>query len=134
MVNLTVLDLSFNLLPTLSQEMMDILSLCGQGLSVNLEGNPLECSSHTLNFIKWLQNGIVRFPKRPEYICRYKGKFRSLADDDLGQIVREMGTECMQLAIILGMTIPVVMVTVIVAPPSAVTTKSGKFASGSCKM
>lgn len=79
MKNLQFLGLSYNLFSTISQDVLRnfsaIISRQGSKFQINLNGNPIECSCDTLEFLRWMQQYKGNLQNFTRYSCLHKGQY-----------------------------------------------------------
>ena len=85
LVNLTILDLSNNLIEHFTGETRHIiedLRTRNAKLTLDLEGNPFHCSCDTLESMNWMQdmNDGGLFHRYPRYTCLYNGTVVNFGD------------------------------------------------------
>ena len=81
-IQLEVLDLSYNNITTLSLETrLELIQLdrnCGNRttdhISLNLAGNPFDCTCKNLAFLQWLASTHLYLVDMPDYTCIYFGR------------------------------------------------------------
>ena len=100
---LSVMDLSFNKLSTLSKEAMDGLDdiNINQNLKVNLTGNPLACTCENKDFIRWLALSKIVFPGIKEQTCLYTNQTQ-IPLYDAGKIHEHLDAECIKTEVLFG--------------------------------
>ena len=93
MVNLSHLDLSENLMALLDRNTQDTINkLKSNNFSVNLFGNPLQCSCDMLSFLNWMDQSRHIFLKFKSYSCTYKTSIANFSQFD--KILEELNFEC----------------------------------------
>ena len=104
MNNLSRIDLSYNIIKYLPQEIMDHLDSIAEHIDVYLDltFNPLACTCEHLKFLSWLYQSQVRLPRRESYTCLMKdGNYRHNAD--IFKIVEELHSSCIdKIGILVG--------------------------------
>ena len=102
LVHLELLDLSFNKLSTLSETTRLTLNQLEahpefrttKHLSLNLEGNPLQCTCLSLGFLNWMANTRLTLLNLPKYRCVFSNTKEGDMSKGISQIVSSMETEC----------------------------------------
>ncbi|KAK6964183.1 TLR cluster1 member 21 [Biomphalaria glabrata] len=92
--NLTLLDLSQNIITTLTMETttaVDFLNSRNGGFQLMLNGNILSCGCHDLSFLQWLNSTLVRLDNNRNYTCMNKDGERTntLTFSDLESLWRQ---------------------------------------------
>jgi len=72
-----ILDVSYNLLTALQTSTVQRFSTLMEtsNLTINLLGNPLQCSCETYYFLKWISQHQKQFMNFVDYTCLYKRNF-----------------------------------------------------------
>ena len=99
---LELLDLSFNKLTTLSKATTVALTQLEANhifrttkhISLNLEGNPLQCNCLTLGFLNWMANTNLTLVNLANYRCTYSNTEEVDMSKGIRQIVDSMETKC----------------------------------------
>ena len=102
LIHLELLDLSFNKLSTLSEATRLALNQLEahpefrttKHISLNLEGNPLQCTCLHLGFLNWMANTRLILANLPKYKCMYSNTKEGDMSKGIRQIVATMETEC----------------------------------------
>ena len=102
LIPLELLDLSFNKLTSLSEATRLALNRLEahpefrttKHLSLNLEGNPLQCTCLTLGFLNWMANTRLTLVNLPKYRCMYSNTKEGDMSKGIRQIVASMESEC----------------------------------------
>ena len=102
LIHLELLDLSFNKLTSLSEATRLALNQLEahpefrttKHLSLNLEGNPLQCTCLSLGFLNWMANTRLILVNLPKYRCMYSNTKEGDMSKGIRQIVDSMETEC----------------------------------------
>uniref|UniRef100_A0A2C9KLI2 TIR domain-containing protein n=1 Tax=Biomphalaria glabrata TaxID=6526 RepID=A0A2C9KLI2_BIOGL len=97
--NLKILDLSSNIITTLTTDTTDALDLLNSkngGFQLMLNGNILSCGCHDLSFLQWLNSTLVSFDNNRNYTCMNKDGERTntLTFSDLESLWRQCWGEC----------------------------------------
>ena len=95
MRHLKLLDLSQNLLTQLDskdQQDIDLLKSQSPNLTINMLGNPFQCSCETLTFFAWIHRQQSMFIRYGEYKCIYNGTL--ITFDNMAKLLREMDFQC----------------------------------------
>ena len=94
MINLRTFDLSNNLMSSLELYTRNDLDKVAKksNLTVNLYGNPLQCSCSTHDFLHWMECTLVHIYNLNEYVCLYDGKVVQL--NNLDEILAELDFLC----------------------------------------
>ena len=95
MKDLRMLDLSENSLTQLNKETrdrIDMMRTISQNFSVNLRGNPLECSCSNLPFILWIHNNRPLFSEYKKSSCVYNNSVVKFSN--LEQLARNLNFDC----------------------------------------
>lgn len=93
--NLEYLDLSGNRLEKLSEDTMKHLDKLAfkKTIKVDLSGNTLLCTCHTLKFLRWMKTTKTDLLKRDEYLCTHgNGSITNLKH--LPDIVNRLTSQC----------------------------------------
>ena len=72
MLNLNLLDLSYNLIPYLGksfQIQLELISSHNRNLRLRLYGNPFSCQCESINFLDWLQNTNITVERVEDLLC-----------------------------------------------------------------
>ena len=101
-IHLELLDLSFNKLTTLSETTRLALNQLEahpeyrttKHLSLNLEGNPLQCTCLHLGFLNWMANTRLTLLNLPKYRSMYGNTKEGDMSKGIRQIVASMESEC----------------------------------------
>ena len=95
MRNLRMLDLSNNLISSLSGSLQKKLSemMTTKNLKINLNGNPLQCSCVTLEFIHWLKDYKDYIVNFGDYSCFYENKYHNFSELER-PILRDLDFQC----------------------------------------
>ena len=102
LIHLELLDLSFNLLTTLSEITRLTLSQLEshpkhrtkEHIFINLEGNPLACTCENIQFLKWIKATHVVKLHFEKYRCvHYHGKEVNFTDR-IEEIISDLESEC----------------------------------------
>ncbi|XP_046337424.2 toll-like receptor 4, partial [Haliotis rufescens] len=86
------LDLSKNKLQRLSKDTIRELDML-PNVTVNLRGNPIQCSCQALDFLRWMNANQNKFSELSEMACEYDNG-SSISMTKLHQIVEELTSEC----------------------------------------
>ena len=95
MKNLTMWDLSENLLTQLNEKTRDrleIMKTISPRFTLNLRGNPLECSCNNLPFILWIYNNRPLFSDYESNSCVYNNSLVKFSN--IEQLVRNLNFDC----------------------------------------
>ena len=95
MKNLTMWDLSENLLTQLNEKTRDRLNMMktiSPRFTVNLRGNPLECSCNNLPFVLWIYNNRPLFSDFESNSCVYNNSVVKFSK--IEQLVRNLNFDC----------------------------------------
>ena len=95
MKNLTMWDLSENLLTQLNEKTRDrlnMMKIISPRFTLNLRGNPLECSCSNLPFILWIYNNRPLLSNFEETSCVYNNSLVKFSN--LDQLVRNLNFDC----------------------------------------
>ncbi|XP_055867123.1 toll-like receptor 4 [Biomphalaria glabrata] len=92
--NLKILDLSSNIITTLTTdttEALDLLNSRNGGFQLMLNGNILSCGCHDLSFLQWLNSTLVSLDNNRNYTCMNKDGERTntLTFSDLESLWRQ---------------------------------------------
>jgi Leucine-rich repeat (LRR) protein len=99
MTDLVLLDLSHNLIATFDCNgtlKLDEMFRSGKtftNLSVDLTGNPLQCSCDTLIFLKWISSNQRHMINFPQYACWFNGSYVMFSELDK-RILVELSFQC----------------------------------------
>ena len=108
MVHLTWLDLSNNLLESVSESMTNHLNILSSVNTTYLDisNNNFQCTCKTVNFIKWIASSAIYFVNRQTYTCTFSnGTVGKLSTPDHAQhIYRALDKECANYTIIILVT------------------------------
>ena len=102
LIHLELLDLSFNKITTLSETTRLTLNQLEahpefrtiKHISLNLEGNPLQCICLRLGFLNWPANTRLTLVNLPKYRCVYSNSREGDMSEGINQIVATMEREC----------------------------------------
>ena len=112
MVNLSHLDLSENLMALLDLNTQNTINrLKSNNLSVNLFGNPLQCSCDMLSFLEWMDQSRHIFLKFESYSCTYRASIANFSQFD--KIFEELNFEC-SLQFLLRMSVALMITLVLI--------------------
>ena len=95
MKDLIMLDLSENSLTQLNEKTrrrIDMMRTISPNFTVNLRGNPLECSCSNLPFILWIYNNRPLFSSFDRFSCVYNNSLVKFSN--IEQLVRNLNYEC----------------------------------------
>ncbi|XP_071109000.1 toll-like receptor 4 [Haliotis cracherodii] len=92
MQSLYYLDLANNKLQRLSMGTIQELDML-PNVTVNLRGNPIQCSCQALDFLKWMNANLYKFRYVSKMTCEYDNG-SSISMTKLHQIVEELKSEC----------------------------------------
>jgi hypothetical protein len=99
MTDLVMLDLSYNLIATFDcngTRKLDEMFRNGNSLSnlsVDLTGNPLQCSCDTLVFLKWIDSNRRHMINFAQYSCWFNGSYVMFSELDR-RILVELSFQC----------------------------------------
>ena len=82
MTNLQILDLSNNLISQFNSDLQTTfndLKLKSPNLTINLSGNPFQCSCDYQHFLKWIHTKREMFSLFEDYSCLYDNKMRNFS-------------------------------------------------------
>ncbi|XP_046542437.1 toll-like receptor 4 [Haliotis rubra] len=89
---LSYLDLSNNKLQRLSKDTLKELDML-PNVTVNLQGNPIQCSCQGLGFLRWMKRNLYKLSNLSQMTCQYDNA-SSISMSKLHQIVEELESEC----------------------------------------
>ena len=95
MENLTMWDLSENLLTQLNEktrERLEMMRTISPRFTLNLRGNPLECSCNNLPFILWIHSNRPLFSNFEESSCVYNNSLVKFSN--IERLVRNLNFDC----------------------------------------
>ena len=102
LINLELLDLSYNNFQTLSEDTRLMLYELDEHhwqkttmhFSLNLLGNTFLCSCGNIQFLKWLATSEIHFVGLKHYTCEFMDRKQVQLSDNLNQIIIELESMC----------------------------------------
>ena len=115
--NLTHLSLAENLLTSLSPENChDLDSLTtDHEFTLDLSGNPLECSCLTISFMEWMLATHVIFNNWDEYLCIYDGSLMLMNEKNITESLQNLSIECNDKTWLIVVSLSCVLLALIIA-------------------
>ena len=97
MKNISYIDLSDNLISQFDQKLqndIDCLKLHSPNFTINMLGNPIQCSCETRTFLWWMYHKRSMFSQFEEYTCIYNNEATSFGNMSL--FLKTMDFHCSQ--------------------------------------
>ena len=97
MKNLQLLDLSENLLSQIGKEFqskIESLKYHSPNFTINMVGNPFQCSCETIQSLTWMHKRQSMFSRYDEYTCIYYNKLFTF--NNMSHMLDLLNTECSQ--------------------------------------
>ena len=97
MRNILILDLSDNLISQLDQQLrddIDLLKFHSPNFTINMLGNPIQCSCETRTFLWWMYHKRSMFTQFEEYTCIYNNE--AMYFGNMSLLLETMDFHCSQ--------------------------------------
>ena len=95
MINLKLLDLSYNLISQFNAKLqndLDEVKSLSPNFTINMLGNPFQCSCETLSFLWWIYKQRLMFDRFDNYTCTHNGKITYFKN--MAQLLTTMDSQC----------------------------------------
>ena len=115
--NLSYLGLAENLLTSLSPDTCEDLDslAASRDFTVDLSGNPLECSCLTITFMEWMLATHVIFDKWDDYFCLYYQSLVLMDRAGIEEILANLYIDCNNKTWLIVVSVCCVLLTLIIA-------------------